>query len=79
MYKLTLVLVLVLTFSITACQRASVTPSVSAATPQAATTPAKEAHYCAGITKQGVRCKRRVKNEGDYCFIHKDQDKRQSK
>jgi len=36
----------------------------------------KERHYCAGITKKGVRCRRPVKVEGDYCWMHKDQDKR---
>ena len=26
--------------------------------------------YCAGITKEGKPCKRRVKNVGDFCSAH---------
>lgn len=36
----------------------------------------KAVHYCAGITKAGDRCRKHVKAEGGYCWMHKDQDKR---
>ena len=26
--------------------------------------------FCAGTTKEGKPCKRRVKNESDYCSVH---------
>lgn len=30
----------------------------------------KPAHYCGAKTKSGEPCRRRVKNEGDRCFMH---------
>lgn len=39
----------------------------------------KERHTCAGITKQGKRCRKPVKAEGDYCWMHASQDKRVKK
>lgn len=31
---------------------------------------AKDVYYCKGVTVKGVRCKRHVKAEGNYCFQH---------
>ncbi len=56
------------------CQR--VAPAVEAqavSTSEAAPSPAKAVHYCAGKDKDGSRCKRHVKNEGDYCWMHREQ------
>ena len=32
---------------------------------------------CAGVTKKGERCKRRVKKQGDYCWMHASQKPKQ--
>lgn len=63
------------------CQR-GIEPKAQAASvavEQQAVKDLKERHYCAGITKVGVRCRKPVKAEGGYCWIHANQDKRVKK
>jgi hypothetical protein len=59
------------------CQRGNgqtvkTAPAVAA---QQAEKPAKAVYYCAGKTKTGQRCRKHVKAEGLYCWMHKDQQK----
>ena len=68
--------ILVSLAGLTGCQR-GIEPKAEAkrvVTFEASTSPEKkDAHYCKGITTKGIRCKRRVANEGDYCWQHEIQ------
>lgn len=33
----------------------------------------RQVYYCAGVTKEGSRCRKHVKHEGDYCWMHQSQ------
>lgn len=76
--KQTLAIVILLaSFGLQACQKASVIPAVSAQDKATVSKKApREVHLCAGKDKDGSPCKRHVKVAGDYCWMHKDQDKR---
>jgi len=71
---LALALLLALTLASVACQR-NTPAQTRTVTFEAAASPTKEVRYCAGFTKQGVRCRKHVKAEGDYCWMHRDQRK----
>jgi hypothetical protein len=74
MKQLLVIALLAMSIGMAGCQRAY-TPTVQAQDATEASE-SKPVHTCAGMTKKGEKCKRRVKNEGDYCFMHKDQDTR---
>lgn len=61
--------------AMTGCSR-SVEPSVSAQTVTRSAAVKKDGgpvYLCAGKTKKGESCRRHVKKQGDYCWMHLNQ------
>lgn len=73
MKQLLAITLLLAVIALQGCQRASVVSSVAAQTTIAKAP--RDVHFCAGITKSGEQCKKHVKAEGDYCWIHAGQKK----
>jgi len=73
MMLIALLLLLVIASMNTGCQRAQGRKLV--AFQASVDKPEKVVHYCAGMTKKGERCRKHVKAEGQFCWMHQGQKK----